>query len=538
MNTSNDYDFIVVGGGSAGCVLANRLCADSAWRVLLIEAGPQDNSIFIRMPAGFSRVFGTERMWDYQSEPQKGLNGRTPHIPQGRTLGGSSSMNGMIYIRGDRQDYDDWRDQGCQGWGYDDVLPWFRKSEGNARLSNDFHGAEGPLKVTDAPYRHPLSSAFVRSAQEIGAAFNHDFNGESQLGAGFYQITASEGERGSTARCFLRPALQRGQLDVRTDLTVARVLFQGRQAVGIECVASKGTHAKVIFRTKREIVLCSGGLGSAKILLQSGVGPGSQLQSLGIPVVNDLPGVGRNYQDHLEVPVYGQTHQPISLFGQDKGMSALRHGAQWVLFRSGLMTSNVVESGGFFDTDGDGRADVQFHVLPVLVGDVGRDPPAVHGITLNPCLLAPQSRGELRLRSTDPLDLPWLDAGALSKQEDVQVLMQGVRLARRILRAPSLSALIRSEIEPGGEAVDDSDVAIEARVRRYAKTVYHPGGTCKMGTDPLAVVDPQLCVHGLQSLRVADVSVMPTLPRGNTNAGTIMIAERAASFINNQSKLC
>lgn len=533
MSNSN-YDFIVVGGGSAGCVLANRLSADPANRVLLIEAGARDNSIFIRMPAGFSRVFGTHRMWAYESEPQAGLSGRKAYVPQGRTLGGSGSMNGMIYIRGDRKDYDEWRDQGCAGWGYDDVLPWFRKSEGNVRLSDAYHGAEGPLKVIDTPYRHALNSAFVRAAQEVGLPFNHDFNGESQLGAGFYQITAFQGERGNTARFFLRPAMDRSNLDVRTDLTVARVLFEGARAVGVECIESKGAHAKLSFRAGREVVLCAGGLGSAKILLQSGVGPGAQLQSLGIPVVRDLAGVGRNYQDHLEVPVYGQTRSPISLFGQDKGLSALKHGAQWVLFKTGLMTSNVVESGGFFDIDGDGRADVQFHVLPVLVGDVDREPPMVHGVTLNPCLLAPKSRGELRLRSPDPLALPWLDAGALAEEDDVRVLREGVRLARRILGAPSLAAMVRHEIEPLAEFAGDDDATIDLRVRHYAKTVYHPGGTCKMGTDSQAVVDARLRVRGLQGLRVADVSVMPTIPRGNTNAGTIMIAERAADFIHSE----
>ncbi len=531
MTISKEYDFIVVGGGSAGCVLANRLSEDSSCRVLLIEAGARDNSIFIRMPAGFSRVFGTHRMWDYKSEPQAGLNGRSAYVPQGRTLGGSGSMNGMIYIRGDHQDYNDWKNLGCEGWGYEDVLPWFKKSEGNLRLSNQFHGAQGPLKVIDTPYRHPLNSAFVRAAQEVGLGFNHDFNGESQLGAGFYQITAFQGERGNTSRFYLRPAIERSNLEVRTDLTVVRILFEGTRAAGVECIESDTKSGKVSFKSNREVVLSAGGLGSAKILLQSGIGPAEQLKKQGIPVVKDLPGVGKNYQDHLEVPVYGKTREPISLFGQDRGLKALWHGAQWVMFKTGLMTSNVVESGGFFDLDEDGRADVQFHVLPVLVGDVDREPPKVHGITLNPCLLAPKSRGELRLRSNDPLDLPWLDAGALAEEEDVIVLRNGVRLARKILKAPSLSEYVSQEIEPLDEFSGDDDASVDAKVRHYAKTVYHPGGTCKMGVDPLAVVDTKLRVYGIRSLRVADVSVMPLIPRGNTNAGTIMIAERAASFI-------
>ncbi len=529
--TAENFDYIVVGGGSAGCVLAARLSQNPAHRVLLIEAGAPDNSIFIRMPAGFSRVFGTHRMWDYASEPQPGLGGRIAHVPQGRTLGGSGSMNGMIYIRGDRQDYDGWRDAGCTGWGYEDVLPWFRRSEANMRLSDALHGADGPLQVMDTPYRHPLSAAFVRAAQEAGVPYNHDFNGPSQLGAGFYQITAAGGERGNTARFYLRPALRRPNLQVRTDLTVARVLFEGSRATGVECLTRDGRPAPQPFHARAEVVLCAGGLGSAKILLQSGVGPGSELQALGIPVQRDLPGVGRNYQDHLEVPVYGQTRAPISLFGQDRGLRALRHGAQWLLFKTGLMTSNVVESGCFVDIDGDGRAEIQFHVLPVLVGDVDRAPPMVHGITLNPCLLAPKSRGTLRLRSPDPRALPLLDAGALADPDDVRVLREGVRLARRILHAPSLAALMRHEIEPLPELAGDDDATLDARVRRYAKTVYHPGGTCRMGHGADAVVDTQLRVHGLHGLRVADVSVMPTIPRGNTNAGTIMIAERAAAFM-------
>ncbi|MES1265352.1 MAG: GMC oxidoreductase, partial [Variovorax sp.] len=274
-----------------------------------------------------------------------------------------------------------------------------------------------------------------------------------------------------------------------------------------------------------------GGLGSPKILLQSGIGDGEQLSALGIAPVHILPGVGQNYQDHLEVGVYGRTREPISLFRHDKNLSALRHGAQWMLFRSGLMTSNVVESGGFFDLDADGRPEIQFHVLPILVGDEDRCPLQFHGITLNPCLLAPKSRGRVRLRSPNPLDLPELDASALTHPHDVSVLCDGVRLARRILGAPSLVALVSEEVEPDGGPVDDSEAGIETKVRRYAKTVYHPGGTCRMGTDPMSVVDTELRVHGMDGLRVADVSIMPTIPRGNTNAGTIMIAERAADFI-------
>lgn len=525
---AEEFDYVIVGGGSAGCVLANRLSESPARKVLLLEAGPADNTLFIRMPATFVRVLGSERTWVYRTESEAGGRGRPFYVPQGRTLGGGSSVNAMVYIRGDRADYDGWRDRGCKGWSYEEVLPYFRRAERNARLAGPLHGTEGPLRVTDTPYRHPLSAAFVRAAQEDGARYNDDFNGASQIGAGFYQITAFDGERGSTARTYLRPARERPNLAVRTLALATRIHFESNRARAVTYAAPDGHEVTV--RAAREIVLTAGALATPKLLMLSGVGPAEHLKEQGIEVVKALDGVGGNYQDHLEVPVIGRAREPISLFGADRGLSALRHGLQWLAFRSGLLTSNLVESGGFWDLDGDGRAEVQFHVLPVIVGDIDRAPLPGHGISLNPCYLAPQSRGLVRLRSARAEDPILFRANYLSAEADVATLVQGVRLARRILKAPSLAAVIETELLPGAEAGDEDETLIE-HVRRTAKTVYHPAGTCRMGSDEGAVVDPTLRVLGLDGLRIADASIMPMLPRGNTNAPTIMIAERAADFM-------
>lgn len=522
------FDYVIVGGGSAGCVLANRLSEGGANRVLLLEAGPHDRLLSIRMPAAFVRVLGSRRTWLYGTEPEPGAKGRSLHVPQGRTLGGGSSVNAMVYIRGDAADYDGWRDLGCRGWGFDEVLPFFRKAEGNARLAGRFHGTEGPLRVTDTPYRHPLSAAFVRAAQEDGARYNHDFNGESQIGIGFYQVTAFDGERGSTARTYLRPAERRANLTVRTDALATRILFTDKRAEGVAYRDARGRMVEV--KAAGEIILTAGALATPKLLMLSGVGPADHLKAHGIALVQALEGVGGNYQDHLEVPVIGRTREAISLLGADRGFRALAHGLQWLLFRSGLLTSNLVESGGFWDLDGDGRADLQFHVLPLIVGDIDRAPLPGHGISLNPCFLAPKSRGRIQLRSARADDPPHFHGHYLEREEDVATLIAGVRIARRLLKAPSLARLVDCELLPGGNIAEDAG-ALGDYVRSYAKTVYHPAGTCRMGEDAGAVVDPELRVRGLTGLRIADASIMPVLPRGNTNAPTIMIAERAADFI-------
>jgi choline dehydrogenase len=532
-NPAESFDYIIVGGGSAGCVLAARLSEKPDQQVLLLEVGPDDNSVFVRMPAGFNRVIGTERTFVYQTEPEPAAAGRTLAVPQGRTIGGGSSVNGMVYIRGQREDYDEWRAAGCTGWGFEDVLPYFRKSEGNARLAGPLHGTDGPLKVVDTPHHHPLSEAFIRAAQEMGETlnrpvpYNHDFNGESQEGIGFYQVTQQGGERGSVARFYLRDAEKRPNLTVRTGALVTRVLMDGKRAVGVGVRQGGG---EIEIAARREVILTAGAIATPRILMLSGIGPAAHLREHGIAVIADAPECGANFQDHLSAPVWGQLKDPISVLGQDRGLNGLRHYLQWALFRTGLATSNVVECGGFFDLDGDGRPDVQFHILPFLRAETGRPTPPGHGVTVQPNLLSCKSRGFVLLRSADPAAPPLFKANYLSHPEDVATLVRGVRLARRILKAPSLARLISAEILPGETAPDD-DATLEAHVRNYAKTVFHPSSTCRMGTDARAVVDPKLRVRGIEGLRVADASVMPTLIRGNTNAPTIMIAERAAEFL-------
>ncbi len=532
MASGAEFDAIVVGGGSGGCVVTHRLVM-AGWRVLLLEAGPSDDHLFVRMPATFVRVIGTERTWIYESTEQPAANRRRMAVPQGRTLGGGSSVNAMVYIRGQAQDYDDWAAAGCHGWGWRDVLPWFRHAESNQRLSGDLHGTNGPLKVSDTRYRHPLSLAFVKAAQECGLDYNHDFNGRRQDGVGFYQTTTHEGERASTAATYLAAVKGRPNLTVATGAQVHRIGIEGGRAVGVAWRDASGMHEA---RARREVVLSAGALASPKLLLLSGIGPADRLRALGITVQRDLAGVGGNFQDHLECSVYGRCIEPISLLGNDRGWTAFMHGLQWKLFRTGLLTSNVVESGGFVDTSGGGRPDIQFHVLPTLVGDVGRDPLPGHGLSINPCFLRPASRGSVRLASADPEAPATFDGGYLSAPEDVATLMRGVKLARRILRAPSLARIVSEELAPEAEE-DVSDAVIEAHVRSHAKTVYHPAGTCRMGgdNDAGAVLTPELAVRGITGLRVADASAFPLLVSGNTNAPVVMLAERCAAAMLGQA---
>lgn len=521
------FDHVIVGGGSAGCVLARRL-VDAGRSVLLLEAGPPDNHPFIHIPATFVRLFGTQRSFMYRTEPEPGIDQRVLDVPQGRTLGGGSSINAMIYIRGQREDYEGWRELGCAGWGWDDVLPYFVKSESNERLGGALHGNEGPLPVSDLRYVHPLSHAFVRAAQEAGIAFNHDFNGSSQEGAGYYQATIANARRGSTAVSYLKAVLGNPLLRVETGCEVSQIVLTQGRARGV-AYRDRNGQAREATATQ-DILVTAGAVATPKLLLQSGIGPADELTALGIEVQQNLPGVGKNYQDHISAPVYGVTDSPISLLGQDQGLNALRNGLQYLLSRSGLLTSNVVESGGFVDTCGSGRPDVQIHTTPAMVGDARRQSLGLHGITINPCVLRPTARGTIKLRSTNPADPVLFAANNLSTPEDRATLARGVRLCKQILETRTLRTLgFRAYEFPAGANPGDEDVL--AYVRRVAKTVYHPSGTCKMGTDEAAVVDPALKVRGVAGLRVADASVMPTLVSGNTNAPTIMIAERCADFI-------
>ncbi|WP_437880436.1 GMC family oxidoreductase [Pseudomonas sp. LRF_L74] len=522
----HNHDYIVVGGGSAGCALVARL-VEAGKRVLLLEAGPADNHPYIHIPATFIRVHGSERTWMYKTEAEPHLNGRQVYIPQGRTLGGGSSVNAMIYIRGQHQDYEEWKSLGCEGWGWEDVLPVFRRSEGNARLGGTLHGQEGPLKVSDARHHHLLSSAFVKAAVEAGVPPSDDFNGADQTGAGFYQTTTHDGRRASSAATYLRSVRHNPLLTLLTNVHVTRLLYEGSAVVGVE---ARVGNALLRFHCESEVILSAGAVASPRILMLSGIGPAEHLRQVGVDVRHDLPGVGQNFQDHLSASVYAQTREPVSLLGHDKGLRAITHGLQYLAQRKGLLTSNVVESGAFVDTQGSGRPDVQYHVVPSLVGDVDRLPPAGHGISINPCALRPKSRGSVQLRSADPFADALLNANYLSDPQDLKTMVAGVKLARKILRAPSLAKLVSGMLLlPDNDDISEKDY--EQYVRKVAKTVYHPAGTCKMGTDELAVVTPDLRVRGIQGLRVADASIMPTIVSGNTNAPSIMIGERCADFI-------
>ena len=526
-DATETYDYIVAGAGSAGCTVANRL-VNAGKRVLLVEAGPPDNSKFIEMPATFAKVIGTERSWIYESDPEPAVGGRKVPIPQGRTLGGGSSINAMLYIRGQAQDYDAWRDLGCPGWGYDDVLPVFRRIESNERLAGHFHGSDGPLPVSDPRYRHALSLAYVRAAQQAGFRYNDDFNGAQQEGVGFYQTTTRGGKRQSTATVFLKPLAGNRNLTVVTDALIGKVTLENGAAGGLTYSTKDGR--TVTAQAREEVILAAGALGTPKLMMLSGLGPAEHLAGLGIPVIRDLPSVGRDYQDHVAVPIYASTREPISLLGEDRGIKALRHGIQYTLFGTGLLTSNVVESGGFFDTDGDGRPDVQFHVLPVMIASAEHASLEQHGMELNPCVLRPKSRGAVQLRSKDPADPMRFTTGFLSHPDDLATLLKGVEIAYRILAQPALQAVVK-QATPAAPEDAATDKAILDHVIANAKTVYHPSGTCRMGTDAGAVVDPTLRVHGVPRLRICDASIMPRLTSGNTNAPTIMIADRCAEFI-------
>lgn len=521
------YDYIVVGGGSSGCVVASRLSEDPGIKVLMIESGRRDDARYIKLPATFFKVIEKGRdVMAYVGEPSPGVNDRASVVVQGHVIGGGSSVNAMLYVRGQAEDYDGWAQDGNRGWSSSDVLPVFRDMENNMELADEYHGTQGELHVSETGFHHPLSRAFIRAAQETGLPLNPDFNGARQEGVGFYQTTTHNGRRWSAAEAFLRKAEKRPNLKIMTQTRVARVLFEGTKAIGVELEDGRKLGAA------GEVVLCAGAIESPRLLQLSGVGDADHLQSHGIAVVADMPGVGANYQDHLETTVQGVTHDPISFLGQDKGLRAIRHMAQYLATRTGLLCSNVVECGGFADVSGAGTPDVQFHVLPFMVGWVDREPIPEHGISIGPCFLRPRSRGSVRLRSSDPRDAALFDAGSLNDPEDVEILVRGVKKAIAILEAPSLARLIKRRAlpEPGIEKDDD---ALRHYVRQTVKTVFHPCGTAKMGpaSDKMAVVDNELRVRGTQGLRVCDASVMPRLISGNTNAPTMMIAERGARFI-------
>jgi choline dehydrogenase len=512
------YDYVIVGAGSAGCVLAARLSEDPGVSVLLLEAGPADTKENIHVPAAFGSLFKTDVDWDYATAPEDGCNGRMMYLPRGKVLGGSSSLNAMVYIRGAKADYDAWRDAGNPGWGYDELLPYFKRSEDNERGESEYHGVGGPLRVSDSRSRNPMSEAWVDAALETGLQTNDDFNAEQQDGVGLYQVTQRDGMRWSTAAAFLRPALERRNLTVETHLQAHRVLIERDRAVG---VAGERFGEPFEALAEREVILSAGAYNSPQLLMLSGVGPAELLTGREIEVVVDLPGVGQNLQDHINSGVIYTTDEPVSLL---LGMEP-EHQLEFAEQGRGPLTSNVAEAGGFWRSRDDLAApDVQFHAAPVMFVDEGLGDPVAHGISFGACLLTPRSSGSVTLRSNDPTAKPWIRHAFLSDEEDVRAMLDSLRLTLDIARAPALGRYCQ---EPFVAPAADDDETLRAHLARRSQTLYHPVGTCAMGD----VVDSELRVNGVERLRVVDASVMPTVPRGNTNAPTIVVAERAADLI-------
>jgi len=529
------FDYVIVGAGSAGCVLANRLSVDASATVCLLETGPADTHPLIRVPIGLVWLMMSRRLnWRYLTAPQRQLGNRRLFWPRGKVLGGSSSTNAMCYTRGHRSDYDGWAALGNEGWSYDEVLPLFRRSENQARGASEYHGTGGPLHVADLRSPNELSLAFVAAGLEAGYPRNDDVNGVEQEGVGLAQVTQKEGERWSVARAYLQPARDRPNLTVVTGARVTRVLLDGNRATGVACLATGGT---IELRARREVVLCAGAVSSPHLLLLSGIGPEDELARHAIPRVHVLPGVGRNLQDHLDVLIVHQCTKPVSL-GISPGnvFRQPKHLFDYVMYRSGPFTSNAAEAIGFVTSDpSEPIPDLQFHFTPARLDGHARDLSRAaftmlgHGYALHVCNLRPKSRGRVGLASADPLADPLIDPDYLSHPDDMAALVAGVKAARRVLAAKAFDPYRGEELFPGPGVA--TDAAIRAFIRRKAETIYHPAGTCRMGGDLMAVVDHSLKVRGVQGLRVADASIMPTLVGGNTNAPTVMIAEKAAEMI-------
>jgi choline dehydrogenase len=529
MTEAETYDFIVVGAGSAGCVLADRLSASGKHRVLLLEAGGTDRRLWIHIPIGYGKLFTDARVnWLYQSAPEPELNNRAIMQPRGKVLGGSSSINGLLYVRGQRQDFDHWRQLGNVGWSYEDVLPYFKKSEAQARGSDEFHGAGGPLAVADQVEPHEVCEAFIRAAQEVGIPRNDDFNGAAQEGAGYFQTTMRNGRRWSTARAYLKRARARTNLTVATHALTQRVLMESGIAVGVEY----RQHGRVVTaRAKGEVILAAGAFGSPQILQLSGLGPAELLRQHGIAVLRDMPGVGADLQDHLQARFLYRVTRPITLNDVvnrfDRRMWA---GLRYILLRKGPLAVSAGYAGGFFRTDARLESpDVQAHVLLFSADKPGGSLHPWPGMTASICQLRPESRGSLRIKSADPAATPEIRLNYLSTEGDKRTMVQGLQLLRRIMAAPALKPYVAEESDPGPGVSSDADLL--AFVRARGTTIFHPTSSCRMGIDEAAVVDAALRVKGVGHLRVADASVMPAVVSGNTNAATIMIGEKASDLI-------
>jgi choline dehydrogenase-like flavoprotein len=530
-DAKDTYDFIVTGAGSAGCAVAGRLSESGKYRVLLLEAGTKDTNPWIHIPLGYTKTYTDPRVnWMFDSEPEKELNGRTLYQPRGKVLGGTSSINGMVYMRGTPTDYDGWRQKGCEGWGYDDVLPFFKKAEDQERGPDEFHGAGGPLHVSN-PVRSVLGDAMVNAALEAGVPANNDFNGAAQEGVGYYQTTTANRRRWSSARAYLGPAKGRANLTISTQSHATRILFEGLKAVAVEYQTPSG---KETAYAKGEIVVSGGVYGSPQLLQLSGVGPGDLLQEFGVPVVRDMEGVGKHLHDHFNTFLVWRCAQKVTL--NDLHASAfmkLTSGIQYVFTRSGHLSNAGIYAGAFVKSDPRlEQPDLQINMFGWSAYErlrTGIKPHPFSAFTLSPVHLRPEGRGTVRIKSADPLAAPAIRFNFLASEYDFQALIYGTRLSRKIAEQPALKPFVLDEVIPGETCQSDEQMKEEIRVRGVSNL--HPVGTCRMGKEVDAVVDPRLRVHGIEHLRVADASIMPQVPGGNTNAPSIMIGEKCAAMI-------
>ncbi len=518
------YDFVIVGAGSAGCVLAARLSENPDCQVLLLEAGPPDKKLEIHIPAAFNKLFKTKYDWAYETEPQANLNGRAMFWPRGKTLGGSSSLNAQMYVRGNSLDYDHWAELGNKGWAFDDVLPYFERSEHSERGSAPGRGVSGPLNIADLRDPNPTTVAFLQAAEQAGVPRSKDVNGPDQDGVDLTQVTQKRGRRWSAADAYLKPARKRRNLTVVTGAQALRIILDGTRAVAVEYVADGKTQQE----PAQEVLVSGGAINSPQLLMLSGIGPPDQLAALDIPVVADLPGVGKNLQDHLAIMDIVHSKEPVTLAAAE----SLPNLARFLTLGRGMLTSNIGEACGFVRTRPELDApDLELVLAPVPFINHGLAPPPGHGITIGSVAVTPRSVGELTLRSADPFTAPRIEPNYLSDPggEDLRVLVEGSKIARRIFDAPAFARYVGDPLLPAVRPTTDDELV--EHIRRDSQTLYHPIGTCKMGTDDLAVVDPELKVHGIENLRVVDASVMPVIPCGHTHASTVMIAEKAVDLI-------